>query len=80
MPDIKIRKPKSDDQEKAEKAYSLIHELVQTNPGMDSTIWAAGCWTALINCYKDSGFDYEDFCKEVELVKQFYKDKFENEN
>lgn len=79
MGNLKKRKSKPDDQEKAEKAYRLIKELVQSNPGMDDNVWVGGCWTALINCYRNTGFDYKDFCKELEKVKRFYKDKFEND-
>lgn len=76
MPNLKLRIPKDDDQENAEKAYQLIAELVKSNPGIDDNFWVGGCWTALINCYRETGFDYKDFCKEVEKVKRFYKKKF----
>lgn len=70
---MKKRESKPSDQDEAEKAFNLIKKLVIENPQIESSIWVAGCWSALVNCYQDSGMSFECFCQEMEDVKKCYR-------
>lgn len=72
------RDPLPDDQEKATMAYQLIEELVESNPQLDYNVWMGGLWTAISNCYHANDITYEQFCREIDDVKEFYKHMWEN--
>jgi hypothetical protein len=67
------------DQENAEKAYQLIMETMNLNAGIETTLWCGAVWSVLVNGYKQSGFSYEDFIKEMHTVSKYYESWWEKD-
>lgn len=77
--EMKKRKPKKSDQKNIEKAYQLLKKAAKDSPDIDPTSWAGACWTALVNGYICAGVSYEDFCVELDGVRDHYKKWFGRE-
>jgi hypothetical protein len=70
------RPGKPTDQEETERAYQILLKTMQDNPDIEQTLWSGACWSALVNGHINSGITYEEFCKEMESVRQFFKYKW----
>jgi hypothetical protein len=75
----KIRPPRPDDQDNAQKAYQLIMDLMEMNKGIEPALWCGAVWSVLVNGYKQCDFSYEDFRQEVNKISQHYKSWWEDE-
>lgn len=68
-----IRKRKESDQDETQKAYSILIQAMHDHPEIEPTLWAGACLSALVNGMLESGLSYDEFCIEVEGVKNHYK-------
>jgi hypothetical protein len=68
-----VRSLKKDDEKKVEKAIFLIKELMQLNSKIENNLWASSLFYTLIECYIISGFTFEQFQKEMQVIIQHYK-------
>lgn len=66
------REPKETDQEQARKATKMIFELMNMNPEIEGCMWIAGFGFVTARSLKKSGFTHEDFCKEMDKIKNRY--------
>lgn len=76
----KFRPPLPDDQEKVEKAYQLIMDVMDKNKEIEPTLWCGAVWSVLVNGYQQDEFSYEDFRKEAAKVVKHYEHWWENDN
>jgi len=74
---MEIRPSKQNDQEQIEKGFLLIKQCMQQHPEIEPTLWAGAIWSILADGYSSSGMSYEDFTKEWDQVKHFYKHWFD---
>ena len=74
-----IRPKHESDQDLAEVAFQLMKTLCLEHPEIEMTLWAAGCWSLLVDRYLASALTYKQFCREVENAKKWYKDRWEEE-
>ncbi len=74
---LKKRKQKNNDQEKVDKAFDMIYELMSLNQSIEPTLWASAVWSTLVNGYKQSGFTYNMFQEEVKKVVVHYEEWFD---
>lgn len=77
--DKKRRAPKKTDQQIAEKAFQIIKKTMQEHSEIEPTIWAAGCWSVIVDGYIKCGFSYEEFGNELNSVKDYYKSWWDEE-
>ncbi len=73
-----IRPKKDSDQAEISKAIELIFETVELNPGIENNNWHAACLRIFVNSYADNGVTYEQFCGELERIRDFYKNLWED--
>lgn len=73
------RPPKDDDQENVEHAFLLIKGLMAKYSNIEPSLWAAAVWSVLVDEYINSGLNYEEFCSDLNEIKNHYKDWFEDE-
>lgn len=71
-----FRDSKPDDQENVQKAISYIHEMYKNHPEIESTLWCAALVACLVRGYVMAGLSHKDFCEELEIIKNYYKDEF----
>lgn len=71
-----MRKRKKTDNENIEKGMLLLQNLILTS-GIEQTLWASALMSTIVNGYKNCGFSYEQFCEEMERVKDHYKSLFD---
>lgn len=75
---IKIRKAKSDDQDKVQAAMRLIDKLVEQNPQIDNNQWVSACLSSVVSCFISNGFSYDMFQKEMQNIVKCYKEWWES--
>ena len=73
-----IRPSQTDDQEKAQKAFEMIIDLINKHPEIECTLWASAVWSTLVNGYIESHFSYDEFYGEVLKVAHHYKYWWDN--
>jgi hypothetical protein len=71
----KYRPAEPDDQEKAQEAFDILCSLPEKYPHIDPNQWTAGCISCFVNSFQQ--FTYEEFCLEMDCIKDFYKDWWE---
>lgn len=76
MPEIRPLKP--DDQENAEKGFKLILDLMKNHPEIEPTLWAGTLFSVIVNGYRNSDVSYKEFCVEIDRIKKFYKQWWED--
>lgn len=76
---MKNREPrpkKETDNDDIEKAIDLIYELMECNPSIEPTLWSSAVTYVLINGYKQSGYSYKEFRKEISTAFDHYEHIF----
>lgn len=75
----KERKPKKDDNENVDKAYTLFSNLITSHPEIEPTLWFSALVFAIVVGFKNSGLSFEDLKDEVMVAIHHYKDVFDEE-
>lgn len=68
---------KNIDSENIEKGFNLIIKFMQEHAEIESTLWADVIWSVLVEGYNLNGVSYNEFNKELDMVKVFYKPWFD---
>ena len=68
-----IRPPHENDQEKIQRAYDLIMDLMNNHPEIEPTLWCGAVWSALVVGYKVCRFSYAEFRDEIFKISRHYK-------
>lgn len=71
------RRGKKTDQCNADGAFKIIKSVMQEHDEIEPTLWASALWSALVDGYIHSGFSYEDFTNEWNLLSNHYKSWFD---
>jgi hypothetical protein len=66
-------------QESLAEAFHILKKAVLDSSHVDEDVWAPAIWSLLMIGYYDNDFTYEEFSKEVENAKKFYKNNLDNE-
>ena len=72
-----VRPPQANDQGNAEKARNLLLELIELNSHVEDGFWIAAMWQLIVEAFKNSNLNYNQFCKEMDSIKNHYRDFFE---
>ena len=70
---MKKRPSKVSDQENVERAYKILYKASRSETKIESTLWYGAAWSLIVNGYINSGSTYEEFCEEMDRIKEFYK-------
>lgn len=76
----KCREPKKYDQEKTEKAFIMICELMEFNPQIETTLWLSASASIFSCILHNSGFNRKEFCEEIDTIKNHFKERFPDDN
>ena len=76
---MKIRPHKESDHDETKKAFDILIKTGKDHPEIEATLWVGALWSLLVTIYEKSGMPYDLFCKELEKIKECYKDWFEDE-
>lgn len=77
---MKKRKPKKTDQDNVQLAYQMISDLARINPEIEASLWVSACFSAIVDSYRNSGASVEQFCKEMDNVKEHYRKWFDRDH
>jgi hypothetical protein len=72
-----IRKPQPDDQKNTHKAYGLLLETIQLNPGIDGALWVSAALILVVDGFVNSGLSFDEFTFALDDVKANYRDLFD---
>lgn len=73
----KIRPAKKNDQEMAEKALSILVKLTLSYPNIEVNTWHGAMCSFMVKNYIHTGFTYKQFCEEIDVIKNHYKEWFD---
>ena len=76
---VDIRKPKKSDQTETEKAFQILRKCMQDHPEIEPTLWMGAHLSCIVSGCENSGISYQEFSSELESVKMFYKERFEED-
>lgn len=73
---MKIRPGKHDDQKNIDKAVDLINELMDSNPGIEETLWSAAMISTVFQGYHNSGCTKKELKEEIFQMHDHYEKFF----
>jgi hypothetical protein len=75
----KYRPGKENDQENIDNGIDLIYALMEDNPQIEPTLWAASIIRVLVNGYKNSKMSHNEFKFDMHSMIDYYREFFEEE-
>lgn len=70
---MKMRTPKPDDQEKADKACKMLKYLIDCADDIDINIWFGAFLSTICSTYKQNGFSHKEWDQEMQKSIKFYE-------
>lgn len=74
---MRKREPKETDQDQIEIAFRLLGIYMKNHTEIEPTLWLGAFWGILVHTYSEAGVSYEEFTKEWDKLKTFYKPWFD---
>jgi len=75
----KLRQPKESDQEVTEKIVLLLKKFMLNNEQIEPTLFYSAITRLLVRGFINSGSSYQEFCDEIDDVKEFYKSRWDKD-
>lgn len=73
----KKRKPLPTDDVFVDYGVEILSDFIEKHDEIESTLWASVLWSRLVMGYQQCGWTFEQFCEEIEKVKEHYKSWWE---
>lgn len=61
-------------------AFSLLMQAKNNHKEIETHLWAGISWIFLIRICKDLGYNYEYFCEQINIMMEYSKSCWDNDN